>query len=320
MTEQPAERIVTLVPNATEIVAALGLGERLVGRSHECDHPPWVSRLPAVTRASIDSTQSSATIDRQVRGRLEQALSLYEVDAEALGRLRPDLVVTQDQCEVCAVGLDTVRAALAEMTGGDPGLASLKAMTLSEVWADVARIGAAAGVPEAGRRLAADLDGRVAELRRRAEGLARPRVAAIEWLDPPMAAGNWVPELIDAAGGTDIFGRAGAHAPWLAWDDLRAADPDVLVLLPCGFDIARTRAELPALARQPGWDSLRAVREGRVAITDANAYFNRPGPRLADSVAILAEILHPDHFAPRHRGTGWVPLDAGSATAEPIKT
>lgn len=300
------ERIVTLVPNATEIVAALGLGARLVGRSHECDHPAWVADLPAVTSANVDSAQSSAAIDAVVRDRLGQALSLYDVDAARLRALRPDVVVTQDQCDVCAVDLDSVKAALADWLDATPDLVSLKPMALADVWADVARVGAAAGVPDRGRVLAAELEARVAATASRTQSLTRPRVAAVEWLDPLMAAGNWVPELIAAAGGVDVFGAAGAHAPWIAWDDLVAADPDVIVMMPCGFDIARTRAELPVLTERPEWAGLRAVREGRVAITDGNAFFNRPGPRLAESAEILAEILHPSHFDAGHAGEAWV--------------
>ncbi len=303
-----ARRIVTLVPSATEVVCALGLGERLVGRSHECDHPGWVARLPAVTRAEVDSSRSSREIDADVRGRLAEALSLYAVDRERLAALRPDLVVTQDQCEVCAVSLAAVETALAEWTGGSPRLVSLRPARLADVWDDVRRVADAAGIPETGAELAGRLAARVAEAAGRTEGRARPTVAAIEWLDPLMAAGNWVPELIELAGGRDVFATPGAHAPSLTWDDLRAADPEVIVTMPCGFDIARTRAELAALTDRPGWSALRAVRDGRVYLSDGNQYFNRPGPRLADSAEILAEILHPGAVRFGHEDRGWVAL------------
>jgi len=307
-------RIVTLVPSATEIVCALGLGDRLVGRSHECDHPGWVARLPAVTRAEVDSSRSSREIDADVRGRLAEALSLYTVDRERLAALRPELVVTQDQCDVCAVSFSAVEAALAEWTGGAPRLVSLQPARLADIWDDARRVADAAGIPEAGDELAGRLAARVAEVAARTEGRGRPTVAAIEWLDPLMAAGNWVPELIELAGGRDLFGTPGAHAPSLTWDDLRAADPDVIVTMPCGFDIPRTRAELAALTERPGWAALRAVRGGRVYLTDGNQYFNRPGPRLAESAEILAEILHPKAAGFGHENAGWVALRSqGSA-------
>lgn len=304
----PIRRIVTLVPNATEIVCALGLGDRLVGRSHECDHPERVATLPAVTSASVDSSRPSREIDADVRDRLSQALSLYHVDRDALRALQPDLVVTQDQCQVCAVSLEAVQDALTDWIGATPALVSLTPARLADVWNDIRRVAEAAGVPRAGAELAERLAARVAGLAARAPDLPKPRVATIEWVDPLMAGGNWVPELIELAGGTDIFGVPGEHAPSMTFDDLAKADPDVIVTMPCGFDIPRTRAELPALTEMPGWSNLRAVREGRVFLTDGNQYFNRPGPRLAESAEILAEILHPETFRFGHKERGWIKL------------
>lgn len=287
-----ARRIVSLVPNATEIVAALGCRQRLVGRSHECDHPPDVAALPAVTRAEVDSSASSARIDAQVKRMTAEALSLYAVDRTALAELWPDLVITQDRCAVCAVPLAEVEAAVAELTGG-ARLLSLTPARLADVWRDIERVAAAVGVDGEGRTLAQSLARRVEAVRQATSGRARPRVAALEWLDPLMAAGHWVPELIAAAGGTDVFNIPGAPAFFITLDDLAAADPDVIVAMPCGFARERVDRELAALRGDPAWADLRAVRDGRVHAVDANALFSRPGPRLADSAEVLAELLHP---------------------------
>jgi iron complex transport system substrate-binding protein len=300
------ERIVSLIPSATEIVVALGHESALVGRSHECDQPATVRRLPAVTAPKFDPDGTSYAIDQRVKAILQEALAVYRVDAEALRRLRPQVIVTQEQCEVCAVSSADVEAAVCDWLEDRPRIVSLAPNTLADVYADIGRVAESLGVPERGAAAVAAMQDRIARVRAATATLDRPRVALIEWLDPLMAAGNWMPELVEAAGGVNLFGAAGAHSPWLAWDDLVAADPDVIVLLPCGFDIARTRLELPALTARPGWSSLAAVRAGRVYVADGNQYFNRPGPRLADSAEIMAEMLHPAlDFG--HRGGGWQP-------------
>jgi iron complex transport system substrate-binding protein len=216
------------------------------------------------------------------------------------------VILTQDHCRVCAASLDDVRTALAEWTGGAPRVLSLAPRTVTDVISGFGSLGEALGVPDAGWALSARCLAACEEIAARTHAVARrPRVACLEWIDPPMGAGNWMPELVAMAGGEPLFGEAGEHSPWLAWDALRAADPDAILVMPCGFDLARTRAEAAALAARPGWGALAAVRAGRVYVADGNQYFNRPGPRLVDSLAILAEILHPDRFPPRHRGTGW---------------
>ncbi|MEE8271496.1 MAG: cobalamin-binding protein [Alphaproteobacteria bacterium] len=299
-------RIVSLLPSATEIVCALGAGDRLVGVSHECDFPPAVRGLPVLTAPRVAANRPSRHIDRDVKALLRDALAVFRIDEPALAAAAPDLVLTQSQCEACAVSLDQVERAVAACLAADVRVVSLQPGTLGEVWDDIGRVAAALGRPADGAALAAALRDRVAGLARRAGGQAgRPRVACIEWLDPPMTAGNWVPELVAAAGGEPLLAVAGRQSDWLAWDELVAADPDVVVAMPCGFDIARCRGELPALTARPGWADLRAVRAGRVVLADGNGYFNRPGPRLADSAEILAEILHPSAFPPRHEGTGW---------------
>jgi iron complex transport system substrate-binding protein len=249
----------------------------------------------------------SVDIDRGVKALLERALSVYSVDAEMLRALRPDVIVTQSQCEVCAVSTKDVEEAVCGWVESRPRIVSLAPDGLDDVWSDVRRVAEALGEPTRGAALVEGLRGRMAALGERAGGLSKPTVACIEWIDPLMASGNWMPELVGMAGGVNLFGEAGRHAPWMSWEELVERDPEVIVALPCGFDIPRTREEMPTLSGREGWRSLRAVRAGRVAVTDGNQYFNRPGPRLAESLEILAEILHPDAFSFGHQGRGWEP-------------
>jgi iron complex transport system substrate-binding protein len=301
-------RVASLLASATEIVAAVGARDLLVARSHECDYPADVATLPVVTAAKLDAEQPSAEIDRAVKGLLEQALSIYRVDGERLREVAPDIVVTQTQCEVCAVTPADVEAALAAWTGARPRVVALSPNALSDVYVDIMRVATALARPEHGAAVVDAMRGRMDHIASRtAVESGRPRVACIEWIDPLMAAGNWVPEIVEMAGGHNLFGIAGRHSPWMNLDDLISADPDVILVMPCGFDIARSRRELAPLAAQPAWQRLRAVRERRIFICDGNQYFNRPGPRLADSLEIVAEILHPARFHFGHAGTGWVP-------------
>lgn len=302
------QRIVSLIASATEIVCALGFGGRLVGRSHECDHPGWVRELPVCTEPRFDPQGTSAEVDARVKEALRDALSVYRVHEEKLRALAPDVIVTQSQCEVCAVSLKDVEQAVRQWTGAPTRIVSLEPNALADVWADIARVARALEEPESGDRLVARLQARMAAVADQARGLRRPSAACIEWIDPLMAAGNWMPELVGMAGGENLFGVAGAHSPWMEWGDLTLRDPEVIVVLPCGYDLPKTRAEMRALLSRPGWPRLRAVREGRVALTDGNQYFNRPGPRMAESLEILAEIFHPDRFDFGHKGTGWEPL------------
>jgi iron complex transport system substrate-binding protein len=299
-------RIVSLIASATEIVCALGFEDQLVGRSHECDFPESVKRLPVCTAPKFDVTGPSREIDQRVKATLQEAASVYDVDADLLQRLRPDVIVTQAQCEVCAVSLRDVERAVCGWPGGGPRVVTLNPNSLADVWDDIARVADGLGVPERGAELVARLRRRMAVVEKKASGLPRPTVACLEWLDPLMAAGNWVPELVAMAGGLDLFGTAGRHAPWLTWEQLRERDPEVIVALPCGFDLERTRAEMTSLTwREADWPRLRAERDGRVYLTDGNQFFNRPGPRLVESLEILAEILHPEVFRFGHRGRGW---------------
>jgi iron complex transport system substrate-binding protein len=244
-----------------------------------------------------------------VRTLLTQALSVYQVDAEALRRLRPDFIITQTQCEVCAVSLKDVESALCNWVESRPRVISLEPNALSDVWTDIERVAKALGTTERGTKLVQDLQLRMNCVAEQAKSIAsRPTVGCIEWIDPLMAAGNWMPELVGLAGGVNLFGEAGKHSPYMRWEDLVARDPDVIVVCPCGFDLKRTRHEMTGLTLRPGWQRLNAVRKGRVYLTDGNQYFNRPGPRLAESLEILAEILYPQIFNFGHNLEAWEAL------------
>jgi len=299
-------RIVSLIASATEIICALGYEDQLVGRSHECDYPPSVARLPVCTEPKFDTLGTSYEIDQRVKNILADALSVYRVHAGKLKELQPDVIVTQSQCEVCAVSLRDVEQALCSWIDSRPQLVSLEPHALSDVWADIRRVAAALGNPERGDELVGRLKRRMSAILEKARALSqRPTVACIEWIDPLMAAGNWMPELVEMAGGVNLFCSAGKHSPWMKREQLQQKDPEVIVVLPCGFDIRRSREEMPALTEKPDWAGLRAVRDRRVCLTDGNQFFNRPGPRLAESLEILAEVLHPAVFHFGHEGTGW---------------
>jgi iron complex transport system substrate-binding protein len=299
-------RIVSLLPSATEIVAALGLTDAIVGRSHECDYPSEIKDRPVCTEAQLNSEKPSAQIDADVLDLVQKALSIYKIKTDVLEQLQPTHIVTQDQCDVCAVNFADVEKAVAELTQSQPKVISLQPNVLNDVWADIERVAATLGVES--QSVLTQLQSRVEVCRQKTQGLAesdRPTVAAIEWTEPLMATGNWIPELVELAGGQSLFGVVGKHSPYLEWDALVKADPEVIIIMPCGFDLERTRQETMPLTHRPEWSSLHAVRSGKVFITDGNAYFNRPGPRLVDSLEILAEILHPDIFDFGYRGTGW---------------
>jgi iron complex transport system substrate-binding protein len=303
-------RIVSLIASATEIVHALGLGDSQVGRSHECDYPPQVKLLPVCTAPSFPVDGSSAEIDRLVKDKLAGALSIYEVFVPVLEQLQPTHIITQTQCKVCAVSLGDVERALADSLTTRPRIVALEPNTLADIWADIRRVASACGVSAAGEALVADRYPEMNRLVTQARAArSRPRVACIEWQEPLMAAGNWVPELVEMANAENLFGQAGAHSPWMSWEELAAADPDVIVCMPCGYDLDKTRAEMYWLTSRPGWNRLRAVQHHEVYLVDGNQYMNRPGPRVVESLQILAEILHPDAFQPTLQGTAWLRAD-----------
>jgi iron complex transport system substrate-binding protein len=295
-------RLVSLLASATEIVAALDCLDQLVARSHECDYPPAILSLPVVSRVQIDTDASSARIDAQIKQLAQstpaprdaaiKALSIYAIDVTLLQELRPDVIFTQTQCEVCAVSERDVTRAVEQLTGLQPRIVSLAPYRLDDVWEDITRVGEALGRREQAEQLVKYYQHRLTRLRELTmhQG-ARPRVAVLEWLDPLMGAGNWTPELVAIAGGENVSGEIGQHAPWLTWKELLAADPDVLVLAPCGFTLERTMQDVSLLQQHPSWQSLRAVQDGRVYAIDGNAYINRSGPRLVESAEILGRIL-----------------------------
>ena len=304
-------RILSLIASATEIVCALGFRDQLVGRSHECDFPVDVAGLPAATVPKIEVGASSREIDDQVKEAVREAdamdaLGVYDVRLEVLRELNPTHIVTQTQCEVCAVSLRDVEAAVAKIAGVEPEIVSLQPNTLDDVWGDVVIVATSFGAQERGYEVVAELQERMTAINEVAAELEeRPSVAVIEWVDPMMAGGNWMPTLVEMAGGRNLFGIAGQHSPWMTFEELQAVDPDVILISPCGFDMDRTREDVPILESKPGWSDLSAVNAGRVFVADGNQYFNRPGPRLAETLEILAEVFHPDRFDFGHEGIGW---------------
>lgn len=293
-------RVVSLLPSATEIVFALGAGDELVGRSPECDYPPEARDVPVVSRNLIDPTVlSSHEIDRAVTSHLGDGGSLYHVDEAALHAARPDVILTQALCEVCAASLNDV-VAVASKLDHRPDIVSLDPTDLRQVFEAIVRVGERLGRRGEADALAARLSNRVEEVERRTAALEdRPRTFCVEWVDPIFNAGHWVPDMVESAGGHDGLARAGEPSVALPWSDVVRYAPEVLVVMPCGFDVDRAAKEAKVLAGLPGWRDLPAVRRNRVFAVDGSSYFSRPGPRLADGVEILASILHPRWFARR---------------------
>lgn len=300
-------RIVSLLPAATEIVAVMGGMELLVGRSHECNHPPEVQSLPVCTASHLNTEGSSEEIHESVEERARKGLSLYEVLPDQLGRLRPDFILTQTQCEVCAVSVGEVERAIRDWSGVAPRIISLAPHRLEEVWHNILEVGDALGLEEEARAAVKALKNRLVDVIERSCVLRkRPRTVCVEWLEPLMVAGGWVPELVQLAGGEDLLGAAGKPSSWINPKVMVEREPEAVVLMPCGFDLERTMKEWREAKGKEPWRSLKAVRKGDVYLTDGNSYFNRPGPRLVESLEILAEILHPKLFVFGHKGRGWM--------------
>jgi iron complex transport system substrate-binding protein len=281
-------RIVSLVPHATELLFALDLGEDVVGVTHECDYPPEAADLPQVTRNVLPEGLGPAEIDAAVRERTEQGESIYELDEELVAELEPELIITQALCHVCAVSVDEVHA-LAQTLPGPPAVISLDPKTYGETLGDVRTVAQATNSKDAALDLIARTARRADVVRLAVRGAPRPRVAALEWLDPVFVAGHWTPQLIEMAGGDDVLGFAGEPSRQSSWEDVAAAQPEVVVVMPCGYDAARALVEAEDYA-----DELRALGADQVVAVNASAYFSRPGPRLADGLELLAHILHPD--------------------------
>lgn len=287
-------RIVSLLPSATEIICEIGLGANLVGVTHECDWPEFVRTLPKVTRTLIPTDASSAEIDSLVREKLKRLRALYTLDMEVLAPLRPDLIVTQTLCDVCAVAEEEVAAAACDLPGR-PRVVNLEPTRLHHVFNCMQLVGDAANAPDAARDAVARLRARVEAVAHATASVGhRPRVVLLEWIDPPFSCGHWSPELVHMAGGCEMLGRAGERSRTLEWREVVRADPEVLFIACCGFDMERTMQDIPILETRPGFHQLPCVRTDRVFVTDGNAYFSRPGPRLVDSLELLAHALHPE--------------------------
>jgi iron complex transport system substrate-binding protein len=301
------QKIISLLPAATEIICALGLEQNLIGRSHECDYPEAVKSLPICSEAKFIPGSSSLQIDKQVKEILTDALSIYTVNKEIIKSLNPDVVITQTQCEVCAVSLKDVEEALENLLDKDANIISLEPNTLDDIFADIQRIADTLDVSREGQNLLELLNERIDIIRHKLKFITdKPSVACIEWIEPLMLAGNWTPELVDIAGGRSILTQNGKHSPFVDWDDIRLQDPDTIIVMPCGFSIERTMKEMNILLSLPGFDELKAVKNNRLYIVDGNQYFNRSGPRIVDSIEILAEIINPKQFIFGYEGEGWI--------------
>jgi len=300
-------RIISLMPSSTEIVCALGYKDQLVGRSHECDFPQGVEQLPICSEPKFNPNQgTSRQIDDQVRKIVQESLSVYRVDIERLKSLKPDIIITQAQCEVCAVSINDVERAVSDWLGVKPQIVSLTPNSLDDLWKGIENVAEILGNPQKGRELIKHYQGRISEISNQTKQFnERPSVACIEWIDPLMAAGNWMPEFIEMLGGQNCFGEAGKHSPKITWEELKEKDPDVIIGMPCGWGIDRCREEMKILTSKSDWSALTAVRQSRVYLVDGNQYFNRPGPRLVESLEILAEIMYPDITYYGHKGKGW---------------
>jgi iron complex transport system substrate-binding protein len=286
-------RIVSLLPSATDIVCSIGLRDQLVGRTHECDWPPGIDNVPAVTSDALATHEmTSADIHAAIGGAVHSGSSIYGLDTDALDRAKPDLIITQELCDVCAVSYEAVTGA-ARLMEADAKVVSLEPHSIDDILDHVLLVGELTGADAAARAVVADARDRLARLSDATRDVERPKVVCIEWLDPIFAAGHWVPEQVEVAGGTEMLGPRGRPSHQVPWEAVVEASPHVVVLMPCGMPIDRTLSELDVLTSRPGWSDLEAVRDGRVHVVDASSYFNRPGPRVIRGAEILFSLFHP---------------------------
>jgi iron complex transport system substrate-binding protein len=302
-------RIVSLLASATEIVCALGAGESLVGRSHECDNPEWVRSLPACSEPAFDVTVSSRAIDAEVNRRIRAGEPLYRIHTALIRELAPDLVIAQEHCEVCAVTPGDVERSGCDLAGAR--VLALSAASLEGILDSIGQVAGALGLESAGREVARRERERLEAVRVRTADLRRPTVAMLEWADPVFAMGNWGPELVEVANGELLLGKKGQHSSAIAGEDVAAADPEYLIVAPCGFPLERALGERPVLEAFPWWSSLRAVRNGKVAFADGNLFFNRSGMTISRTAEMLAEMLHGETFGERTEGAHWRWATAG---------
>lgn len=302
-------RIVSLLASATEIVCALDLGGYLVGRSHECDNPPWVQQLPVCSQPAFDVHGSSSEVDAEVRRRLRSGEPLYWIDAKRVEALRPDVLIAQVHCEVCAVTVDNLERFHPDRMAET--VVALAAGSVGGIYDDVRRVAGALHCPERAERLVASMQQRIGQVRQQVAARRPPTVVLLEWTDPPYPAGNWAPELAEAANAQLLLSRRDEHSSAIGWSRVLEADPEWLIVAPCGFDLARTRREIPVLEALPGWSHLQAVRQRRVVLADGNRYFNRSGTTIVETVQILAEILHQLPPAAGDPGQAWERYSGG---------
>lgn len=300
-------KIISLLPAATEIICALGLEHLLIGRSHECDHPESVKDLPVCSSAKFLPGSDSAEIDRQVKEILSDSLSIYSIDKELIKSLAPDIIITQAQCEVCAVSLKDVEFAMNDLLEKGCRVISLEPHGLSDIYRDIQNLANQLDAGAAGADLLDLSEERINLIRHKLKFITeKPKVACIEWLSPLMIAGNWTPEIIEIAGGFPVLAEKGKHSGYVNFEDVQKEDPDIIVLIPCGFSVERTLKEINLMLELPGWKELKAVQENRLYIADGNQYFNRSGPRITDSIEIMAEIINPKQFVFGYEGEGWI--------------
>lgn len=298
-----------MLSSTTEIIYALGCGDRLVGRSHECDYPAEVSELPICTIPKFNVDGTSREVDDEVKSLVQSALSIYYINEKLLKELKPDIIFTQSQCEVCAVSVSDVENALKNITGLSSRVISVEPNSVEDIFNDILTIAEILNVRKKGKELVELIKAKIDSTEKIVYQKSSPSVAAIEWIDPLMAAGNWVPQLIRVAGGKNLFGEAGKHSPWMKYNDLVEQDPEIIIVMPCGYDIKKSLIEIKTLESKKGWGSLKAVRNRNVYITDGNQFFNRPGPRIIESIEILLEIIHSDFSESKHIDSGWIKLN-----------
>ena len=303
------QRVLSLLSSTTEIIYALGCGDRLVGRSHECDYPEEVSELPICTIPKFNVDGTSREVDDEVKSLVQSALSIYYINEKLLKELKPDIIFTQSQCEVCAVSVSDVENALKNITGFSSRVISVEPNSVEDIFNDILTIAEILNVRKKGKELVELIKAKIDSTEKIVYQKSSPSVAAIEWIDPLMAAGNWVPQLIRVAGGKNLFGEAGKHSPWMKYNDLVEQDPEIIIVMPCGYDIKKSLIEIKTLESKKGWGSLKAVRNRNVYITDGNQFFNRPGPRIIESLEILLEIIHSDFSESKHIDSGWIKLN-----------
>ena len=304
------KRVLSLLSSTTEVVCALGCADQLVGRSHECDYPPEVMNLPICTKPKFNIDGSSIEVDGQVKSILQNALSVYYINEDLLKKLKPDIILTQSQCEVCAVSEKDVQSVVKNITGINPDIISVEPNSIKDIFSDIKIIAEVLNVVHRGADLIDFMKNRIRVLKKSYDIKSGPTVAAIEWINPLMAAGNWVPELIEMAGGVNLFGEAGKHSPWMNYQDLIEKNPQTIIIMPCGYNIQKSIVEIDSLIKQKGWEELSAVKNDKVYITDGNQFFNRPGPRIIESLEILIEIFHNDKTNFKHIYSGWINLDS----------